>query len=92
MSESSMGGMSSQDLNQFAEQNADKIREMEMSLMARSFVGMRRLCTEKCSPASLLKHSELTKAESVCLDRCASKYLATFQRVGEHLQKMSEQQ
>ena len=47
-------------------------------------------CQKKCiSPK--YKEGELTKGESVCLDRCVAKYLEIHERIGKKLTAMSAQ-
>lgn len=44
-------------------------------------------CRNKCISKSY-HEGELTKGESVCLDRCAAKYLEVYERVGKKLTAM----
>ena len=47
-------------------------------------------CQKKCiSPK--YKEGDLTKGESVCLDRCVAKYLEIHDRIGKKLTSMSMQ-
>lgn len=47
-------------------------------------------CQKKCiSPK--YKEGDLTKGESVCLDRCVAKYLEIHERIGKKLTAMSMQ-
>ena len=47
-------------------------------------------CQKKCiSPK--YKEGDLTKGESVCLDRCVAKYLEIHDRIGKKLTAMSMQ-
>jgi import inner membrane translocase subunit TIM10 len=54
---------------------------------------MTRACQKKCVPAKY-KDSELSKGESVCLDRCVAKYIEIHDRVGRKLasQTMKDQE
>jgi len=47
-------------------------------------------CQKKCI-ATKYKEGELTKGESVCLDRCVAKYLDIHERIGKKLTTMSMQ-
>ena len=47
-------------------------------------------CQKKCI-AARYKDSDLTKGETVCLDRCVAKYLEIHDRVGKKLTQMSQQ-
>lgn len=47
-------------------------------------------CHAKCINKSYYE-AELSKGESVCIDRCVSKYFATNTKIGEKLQQKMEQ-
>lgn len=47
-------------------------------------------CQKKCI-ATKYKEGELSKGESVCLDRCVAKYLDIHERIGKKLTTMSMQ-
>ena len=47
-------------------------------------------CHKKCI-ATKYKEPELTKGESICLDRCVAKYLDIHERIGKKLTAMSLQ-
>lgn len=47
-------------------------------------------CQKKCV-ATKYKEAELTKGESICLDRCVAKYLDVHERIGKKLTAMSLQ-
>ena len=57
---------------------------------ALSFSRMSTSCQKKCIAAKY-KDSELTKGETVCIDRCVAKYLEIHDRVGKKLTSMSQQ-
>jgi mitochondrial import inner membrane translocase subunit TIM10 len=44
-----------------------------------------RSCTSKCIPSDY-RESELNKGESVCLDRCVSKFFEVNVKVSEKMQ------
>jgi import inner membrane translocase subunit TIM10 len=47
---------------------------------------MMKLCTAKCIDKTY-REGELSKGESVCLDRCAAKFFEAHQHISEQLQK-----
>lgn len=47
-------------------------------------------CHRKCVPPHY-KEAELTKGESVCLDRCVAKYLDLHEKLGRKLTELSIQ-
>jgi import inner membrane translocase subunit TIM10 len=51
---------------------------------------MTNACQKKCIPPKY-NDSELSKGESVCLDRCVSKYLEMHDNIGKKLTSMSQQ-
>jgi import inner membrane translocase subunit TIM10 len=46
-------------------------------------------CYKKCIPAKYTD-GELTKGESVCLDRCAAKYIEVSEKIGQQMQQMQQ--
>ncbi|XP_017914552.1 PREDICTED: mitochondrial import inner membrane translocase subunit Tim10 isoform X1 [Capra hircus] len=54
------------------------------------FPRMTSACHRKCVPPHY-KEAELSKGESVCLDRCVSKYLDIHERMGKKLTELSMQ-
>lgn len=51
---------------------------------------MTQACHRKCVPPHY-KDAELSKGESVCLDRCVAKYLEVHERMGKKLTELSLQ-
>ncbi|KAF1571237.1 UNVERIFIED_CONTAM: Mitochondrial import inner membrane translocase subunit Tim10, partial [Eudyptes robustus] len=51
---------------------------------------MTNTCQAKCIP-SHYKEADLTKGESVCLDRCVAKYLDVHEKLGKVLTNMTQQ-
>jgi len=43
-------------------------------------------CTRKCLPKDY-READLNKGESVCVDRCVSKYMSTNIKIGEKMQQ-----
>ncbi|KAI0988285.1 hypothetical protein GJ496_011272 [Pomphorhynchus laevis] len=64
---------------------------LEMEMMQDMYSRMTGCCHRKCI-GSTYKDSELTKGESICLDRCVAKYLEIYDRVGKTLSQFTEQQ
>ena len=79
------GGKSSQTVNPQAVAQAEGELEMIMDL----FQKLGNACHSKCINKSY-HEAELSKGESVCIDRCVSKYFATNAKIGEKLQKQME--
>ncbi|RKU44609.1 protein transporter tim10 [Coniochaeta pulveracea] len=72
--------------------SAEKIAAVEqnMKLMADMHNRMIAMCSQKCVPKDY-REGELNKGESVCLDRCASKFFEAHQIVSQQLEKESAQ-
>jgi import inner membrane translocase subunit TIM10 len=71
--------------------DADKmalVQELELEMMSDMYNRMTMSCHKKCI-APKYKDAELTKGESVCLDRCVAKYLEIHERVGKKLTEVS---
>ena len=51
---------------------------------------MTAACQQKCV-GSHYKEGDLTKGESVCLDRCVAKYLDVHEKLGKVLTQMTQQ-
>uniref|UniRef100_A0A6I8R4Q6 Mitochondrial import inner membrane translocase subunit n=1 Tax=Xenopus tropicalis TaxID=8364 RepID=A0A6I8R4Q6_XENTR len=64
--------------------------ELEVEMMADMYNRMTGACHKKCVPPHY-KEAELSKGESVCLDRCVSKYLDIHERMGKKLTELSLQ-
>lgn len=65
------------------------MQDLEVEVMADLFNRMTTVCHRKCVP-NKYRDSELTKGESVCLDRCVAKYLDVHERVGQKLTNISQ--
>lgn len=66
------------------------VNELELEMMSDMYSRMTLACHKKCI-ASSYREPELTKGESVCLDRCVAKYLEIHERIGKRLTEMSMQ-
>ncbi|GAB0189531.1 mitochondrial import inner membrane translocase subunit Tim10 [Grus japonensis] len=64
--------------------------ELEVDMMADMYNRMTQACHRKCVPPHY-KDAELSKGESVCLDRCVAKYLEVHERMGKKLTELSLQ-
>lgn len=66
------------------------VADLEIEMMADMYNRMTGACHKKCVPPKY-KDSELTKGESVCIDRCVAKYLEIHDRIGKKLTTISMQ-
>ena len=66
------------------------VAELEMEMMADMYNRMTSACQRKCVPPKY-READLSKGESVCLDRCVSKYLEVHERIGKKLTAISMQ-
>ncbi|KAJ1801134.1 protein transporter tim10 [Coemansia sp. RSA 2399] len=62
--------------------------EQEMEMVTEMFARLGELCNKKCI-IQRYSDEELTKAESVCLDRCVAKYFQVNRVVNDKLAKLS---
>ncbi|KAJ2498431.1 protein transporter tim10 [Coemansia sp. RSA 1972] len=63
--------------------------EQEMEMVTTMFEHLNELCYKKCL-IQRYSDEELTKAESVCIDRCAAKYFQVNREVSDKLAKMTQ--
>ena len=54
-------------------------------------IRMTNACQNKCIPQKY-HENDLTKGESICIDRCVNKYFEIHDRVGKKLTAISTQQ
>ncbi|XP_076368695.1 mitochondrial import inner membrane translocase subunit Tim10-like [Tachypleus tridentatus] len=66
------------------------VAELEIEMMSDMYNRMTAACHRKCVPPKY-RDAELSKGESVCLDRCVAKYLDIHERIGKKLTTMSMQ-
>ncbi|OKL59400.1 Mitochondrial import inner membrane translocase subunit tim10 [Talaromyces atroroseus] len=59
--------------------------ETEVEMVSDMFNRLTQSCTAKCIPADY-RESDLNKGESVCLDRCVSKFFDVNIKVSEKMQ------
>ena len=52
---------------------------------------MTNSCHKKCVPPKY-NDNDLSKGESICLDRCVAKYFDIHERIGKKLTELSTQQ
>lgn len=60
------------------------ITDLEIEMMADMYNRMSNTCQKKCIPPRY-KEADLSKGESVCLDRCIAKYLDIHDRIGKKI-------
>ncbi|MCJ1297263.1 protein transporter tim10 [Hypocenomyce scalaris] len=67
--------------------SAEKIAaaETEVEMVSDMFSRLTQSCTKKCIPSDY-REGELNKGESVCLDRCVSKFFEVNVKVSEKMQ------
>ncbi|KAJ5543465.1 hypothetical protein N7535_005889 [Penicillium sp. DV-2018c] len=67
--------------------SAEKIAaaETEVEMISDMFNRLTESCTKKCVPADY-REGDLNKGESVCLDRCVSKFFDVNIKVSEKMQ------
>ncbi|CAJ0961158.1 unnamed protein product, partial [Mesorhabditis belari] len=66
------------------------VADLEIEMMSDMYRRMTDACQEKCISRNF-KEGDLTKGESVCLDRCVAKYLDVHEKLGKRLTSMSQQ-
>ncbi len=66
------------------------LAELEIEMMADMYNRMTSACQKKCIAASY-GEGDLSKGESVCLDRCVAKYLEVHDNLGKKLTEKSMQ-
>ncbi|MCJ1394156.1 protein transporter tim10 [Xylographa bjoerkii] len=67
--------------------SAEKIAaaETEIEMVSDMFNRLTQSCAKKCIPPDY-RESDLNKGESVCLDRCVSKFFEVNMKVSEKMQ------
>ncbi|KAI9505428.1 protein transporter tim10 [Coemansia spiralis] len=81
----SMPGMNAAQMDPNAQLAA---AEQEMEMVTEMFANLGELCKQKCI-IQRYHDEELSKAESVCIDRCVSKYFQVNRVVNDKLAKLS---
>ncbi|WAR01251.1 TI10B-like protein [Mya arenaria] len=66
------------------------VADLEMEMMADMYNRMSTSCQKKCIPPRY-KDAELTKGETVCIDRCVTKFMELHDLIGKKLTTMSQQ-
>ncbi|KAL3124115.1 hypothetical protein niasHT_004704 [Heterodera trifolii] len=66
------------------------VADLEIEMMTDMYRRMTKSCQEKCVDTHY-READFTKGESVCLDRCVSKYLEVHDRLGKLLTQMTQQ-
>lgn len=73
------------------EEQLKLVRDIEIEMMTDMFHRMTSACHKKCIPPKYI-NPELSKGESICLDRCIAKYLDVQERIGKKLHQISVQE
>lgn len=71
-------------------QTLQMVADLEIEMMTDMYRRLTKSCQEKCI-STHYKEPDLTKGESICLDRCVSKYLDVHDRLGKLLTQMTQQ-
>lgn len=66
-----------------------EIAETELDMVTVTFNKLVALCYNKCINRSY-NEVEISKQESLCLDRCVSKYFETNINIGDHMQELGQ--
>lgn len=66
------------------------VADLEIEMMADMYNRMTSACHKKCVPPKY-RDPDLTKGESVCIDRCVAKFLEIHERIGKKLTSLSMQ-
>lgn len=74
---------------QVSSQQKIQAAESELDMVTGMFNSLVEQCHTKCINKSY-SEGELNKQESLCLDRCVSKYFETNVQVGENMQKLGQ--
>ncbi|KAI9320253.1 Tim10/DDP family zinc finger-domain-containing protein [Dichotomocladium elegans] len=64
--------------------------EQELDMVTDMFNRIAESCHTKCITKNY-DLNDLTQAESVCIDRCVAKFFDAYQKVGEKMQQMGQQ-
>lgn len=78
-------------LPQLDEEKLKLVEDLEIEMMQDMFNRMTTACHKKCITPKYIE-PELSKGESVCLDRCIAKYLDIHERIGKKLTQLSMQE
>ncbi|XP_053983109.1 mitochondrial import inner membrane translocase subunit Tim10 [Hylaeus volcanicus] len=76
---------------QLGEDQIKLVENLEIEMMSDMYNRMTSACHRKCIPPKYIE-AELTKGESICLDRCIAKYLSVHERIGKKLTQISMQE
>lgn len=71
-------------------QKLQLVAELEIEMMTDMYERMARSCQLKCLTKKY-KDAELSKGESVCVDRCVAKFLDIHENIGKKLTVLSKQ-
>ncbi|VEU21673.1 DEKNAAC102791 [Brettanomyces naardenensis] len=74
---------------QLSSEQKIKAAENELDMVTRMFNQLLDSCYRKCFDKNY-DNGELTKNESLCVDRCVTKYFAANVKVGESMQELGQ--
>lgn len=80
--------MAQQGLAGLDEDKLKVVQDLEIEMMTDMYSRLSSSCHKKCIPAKY-HEADLTKGESVCIDRCVAKYLEVHERIGSKLTELS---
>ncbi|KAG4305871.1 hypothetical protein PORY_000781 [Pneumocystis oryctolagi] len=75
--------------NQAVDPQKVSAAENELDMITDMFTRLVDTCYQKCIPSNYTD-GELNKGESVCIDRCVSKFFQVNGKIGEHMQTLSQ--
>lgn len=73
-----------------AQANAEEAFKQHIEMMDVTYMSLLDRCKAKCLEHETFADGELNKGQSVCLDRCVSKFFAVFAAVNEQLMERSD--
>ncbi|KAI9363667.1 Tim10/DDP family zinc finger protein, partial [Pilaira anomala] len=65
--------------------------EQELEMVTDLFNRIVGSCHQKCIKIENAQSGELSQADALCIDNCVGKFFETNSKVGEKMQKMSQQ-
>ena len=65
-----------------------ELKEVVIAHESEKFSSLVTACLDKCVFSTKVHEDDLTKAESVCLDRCTAKFMEVLEKVGQELMEV----
>lgn len=75
-------------LPQLDDEKLKMVQDLEIEMMSDMYNRMTSACHRKCIPPKY-GEPDLSKGESLCLDRCIAKYLDVHERIGKKLTQLT---